>query len=78
MPDYPMPLITNLSERLKRHPKRVVFPEGADERILQAARMFATQNLGIPILLGDRAEIKNAAALDINLSYSHHRATPQQ
>ena len=65
-----MPLITNLSERLKRHPKRVVFPEGADERILQAARMFAAQQLGIPILLGDRAEIKkNAAALNINLEH---------
>jgi len=35
-----MPLISKLSERIERHPKRVVFPEGADVRILQAARKF--------------------------------------
>lgn len=65
-----MPLITKLSERLKRHPKRVVFPEGSDPRILQAARQFATRELGIPILLGDRAKIKaNAERLDISLDH---------
>lgn len=63
-----MPLIAKLTERLKRHPKRVVFPEGSDPRILQAARKFATRELGIPILLGDRAKIKsNAEKLDISL-----------
>lgn len=63
-----MPLIAKLAERLKRHPKRVVFPEGTDPRILQAARKFATRNLGIPMLLGDRATIKaNAEKLDISL-----------
>ena len=65
-----MPLIAKLAERLKRHPKRVVFPEGADPRILQAARKFATRGLGIPILLGDRAQIKsNAEKLDISLEH---------
>lgn len=63
-----MPLIAKLAERLKRHPKRVVFPEGSDARILQAARKFATRGLGVPILLGDRATIKaNAEKLDISL-----------
>jgi len=63
-----MPLIAKLTERLKRHPKRIVFPEGSDPRILQAARKFATRDLGIPILLGDRAKIKsNAEKLDISL-----------
>ncbi|MEM8867802.1 MAG: phosphate acyltransferase [Verrucomicrobiota bacterium] len=65
-----MPLISKLSERLKRHPKRVVFPEGSDPRILQAARKFATRGLGIPILLGDRTVIKdNAEKLDISLEH---------
>ncbi|MGJ8650643.1 MAG: phosphate acyltransferase [Opitutaceae bacterium] len=65
-----MPLIAKLAERLKRHPKRVVFPEGSDPRILQAARKFATRGLGIPILIGDRAKIKeNAEKLDINLEH---------
>ena len=63
-----MPLISKLTERLKRHPKRIVFPEGSDPRILQAARKFATRGLGIPILLGDRAKIKsNAEKLNISL-----------
>jgi phosphate acetyltransferase len=63
-----MSLIEALAERLTRHPKRVVFPEGADPRILQAARQFATRKLGVPILLGDRALIKeNAARLDLRL-----------
>jgi len=65
-----MPLISKLSERLKRHPKRVVFPEGSDARILQAARKFATRKLGVPILLGDRAKIKtHAEQLDISLDH---------
>lgn len=63
-----MPLIPKLIERLQRHPKRVVFPEGSDPRILQAARQWVTRRMGVPILLGDRAAIKDAAArLDINL-----------
>ena len=63
-----MALIDKLSEKLARHPKRVVFPEGSDPRIIQAARSFATKRLGAPILLGDRAEIKSRAErLDIRL-----------
>ena len=63
-----MSLINNLCARLVRHPKRVVFPEGNDARILQAARKFASKNLGTPILLGNRLDIKNTAdRLDIKL-----------
>lgn len=65
-----MPLIAKLTERLKRHPKRVVFPEGSDPRILQAARKFAARGLGIPILLGERRTIKsNAEQLDVSLEH---------
>ena len=56
-----MSLIDNLSQRLKHHPKRVVFPEGTDPRILQTARKFADLKLGIPILLGDLSKIRQAA-----------------
>jgi len=63
-----MALIQKLIEKLQRHPKRIVFPEGADPRILQAARQFTTRRMGVPILLGDRTRIKeNAAKLDISL-----------
>ncbi len=63
-----MSLIEKLSAKLQRHPKRVVFAEGADPRILQAARLFTARKMGVPILLGDRTAIKNTAArLDVNL-----------
>jgi len=63
-----MPIIPQLTDRLQRHPKRVVFAEGNDPRILQAARQWVTRRMGAPILLGDRALIKNSAArLDVNL-----------
>ncbi|NBR43145.1 MAG: phosphate acetyltransferase, partial [Verrucomicrobia bacterium] len=63
-----MSLISRLSARLQNHPKRIVFPEGADPRVIQAARQFATKKLGVPILIGDRQRIKvNAARLNIRL-----------
>ncbi len=63
-----MPIIPQLVAKLQRHPKRVVFAEGNDPRILQAARQWVTRRMGVPILLGDRGLIKNSAMrLDINL-----------
>lgn len=63
-----MPLVPKLTAKLQRHPKRIVFPEGGDARIVQAARQWVTRRMGVPILLGDRTEIKNhAARLDIKL-----------
>ena len=63
-----MRFIGNVIEKLQRHPKRVVFPEGAEPRILQAARQFYALRLGVPILLGDADEVRKAAeALKISL-----------
>jgi phosphate acetyltransferase len=60
--------IGGVIEKLQRHPKRIVFPEGAEPRVLQAARQFYSLRLGVPILLGDRDRIKGeAAALNISL-----------
>src|SRR6478672_4830288 len=56
-----MRFIGHLIEKLQRHPKRIVFPEGTEPRILQAARQFYSLRLGAPILLGDRTTIKTAA-----------------
>ncbi len=63
-----MPLLPRLLSKLERHPKRVVFPEGTDQRILQAARQWVTRGLGVPVLLGNRTAIKRLAGrLDVNL-----------
>ena len=63
-----MRFIGSVIEKLQRHPKRIVFPEGTEPRVLQAARQFHSLQLGVPILLGDRARITEAAdALNISL-----------
>ncbi len=62
-----MRFIGGVIEKLQRHPKRIAFPEGTEPRILQAARQFYSLRLGVPILLGDRTKIKEAAEL-LNVS----------
>jgi phosphate acetyltransferase len=63
-----MRFIGSVIEKLQRHPKRIVFPEGVEPRVLQAARQFFSLRLGAPILLGDRTRIKETAeALNISL-----------
>lgn len=62
-----MRFIGSIIEKLQRHPKRLVFPEGAEPRVLQAARQFYSLRLGAPILLGDRTKIK-AVAQDLNIA----------
>jgi phosphate acetyltransferase len=56
-----MRFIGNVIEKLQRHPKRVVFPEGTEPRILQAARQFQALRLGAPIVLGDPARVQEVA-----------------
>ena len=62
-----MRFIGTVIEKLQRHPKRIVFPEGSEPRVLQAARQFYSLRLGVPILLGNRAKIKEAAE-NLNVS----------
>ncbi len=56
-----MRFIGSIIEKLQRHPKRLVFPEGEEPRVLQAARQYYSLRLGAPIVLGDRTEIKRIA-----------------
>ena len=56
-----MRFIGSVIEKLQRHPKRVVFPEGEEPRILQAARQFYALRLGAPIVLGTPEKIKAIA-----------------
>ena len=62
-----MRFIGNIIEKMQRHPKRVVFPEGEEPRILQAARQFQALRLGAPIVLGEPARIR-AVADDLKIS----------
>ena len=56
-----MNLIENCKQRVKRNPKRVVFPDSKDERILKAARFLNDEKLAVPILIGGAFEIRDIA-----------------
>jgi phosphotransacetylase len=70
-PIFPMPDSTpadhnkvtrHLIEQLQSHPKRVVFTEGEDIRVIQAAARMVALEAVAPILLGDVARIRALAA----------------
>lgn len=65
-----MSFIDSVFEKLKRHPKRVVFPDGDDPRVLRAAQMFYENGLGVPVLLG-RREVIERVALTEKASLDH-------
>ena len=50
-----------LIDVLKKNPKKIVFTEGSDPRILEAASRLLASNFLHPILVGDEAEIDKAA-----------------
>lgn len=56
-----MKFIDTVFQKLKRHPKRIVFPEGAEARVLRAAARFVKLQLGAPIVLGGKDEIERVA-----------------
>ena len=56
-----MPFIESVFRRLRRHPKRIVFPEGEDPRVIRAGRLYYELGLGVPILLGRRPAIEKLA-----------------
>lgn len=56
-----MPLLEYIFQRLRRHPKRIVFPEGENPCVLHAGRRFYELGLGVPILLGRKSVIKEIA-----------------
>lgn len=56
-----MKFIESVFQKLKRHPKRIVFPEGTEPRILLAAEQFVKLQLGPAIVLGKRAEVEKVA-----------------
>ena len=47
-----------LIDRAKLEDKRIVFPEGAQPKILRAARQLAEDGICTPVLLGDSREIE--------------------
>ena len=51
-----------LLEQLRHHPKRVVFTEGEDLRVIRAAARLVEEEVVAPILLGNKERIRALAA----------------
>ena len=67
-----MAFINSVFTKLARHPKRIVFPEGTDERIVRAAGEYVQRKLGPAILIGKRNEIAEVArAIGVGLVRIH-------
>ncbi|MBM7570507.1 phosphate acetyltransferase [Aquibacillus albus] len=54
-------LFGKLKASLKENGRRIVFPEGLDERILTAASLLGTEGILVPVLVGDEEKIKQKA-----------------
>lgn len=64
------PFTDTLLATLKRHPKRIVFPEGEDLRVIRVAARLVREEAVAPILVGDRERItKLAADNDVDMKY---------
>lgn len=46
---------------MRRHPKRIVFPDGELPEVIRAGALFYQRELGVPVLLGRREVIENVA-----------------
>jgi phosphate acetyltransferase len=56
-----MDIVTSFKAAARERPRRVVLPEGEDERILRAALILARERLALPLLLGAEARIRETA-----------------
>ena len=62
-------LMRGVINRASSGPKRVVYPEGEEPKILRAASIAVDEGIAHPILLGDRAAIERlATAMNISLA----------
>jgi malate dehydrogenase (oxaloacetate-decarboxylating)(NADP+) len=91
MPAYKMQLsarrdpivgtLQRIFQRVRRAPKRVVFAEGEEERMIRAAASFANNKLGTAILIGREETVVGAAeraGIDIRHGIEIHNARLSQ
>lgn len=62
-------LMRGIMMRATQDPKRIVFPEGEEPKIIRAARLLVDEGIAYPILLGNQEAVESvAAAHGISLS----------
>ena len=62
-------LMRQVIHRVSREPKRVLFSDGDDERVLRALPVLIEEKIARPVLIGDEKELRlRAEALEIDLT----------
>jgi phosphate acetyltransferase len=61
-----MSLLEEIKEKAKKHYKRIVLPEGLEERTMKAADIVAGEKIAQPILIGNPEKIRSKAG-ELNL-----------
>jgi malate dehydrogenase (oxaloacetate-decarboxylating)(NADP+) len=55
-------IMRGIISRAVRDPKRVVFPEGEEPKVIRAAQILVDEGIALPVLLGNREAIEATAA----------------
>src|SRR4051794_32297550 len=63
-------IVTHLRERAAGTPKRIVYPEAADPRVLRAAEHLVRSRMAKPVLLG-APQVVQTKAKEIGVSLAH-------
>jgi phosphate acetyltransferase len=63
-------LVTQLRERATKQPKRIVYPEATDPRVLRAAARLVEMRMAKPVLVGPPHDVE-AKAKEIGVGLSH-------
>ncbi|MFZ4578643.1 MAG: NADP-dependent malic enzyme [Myxococcota bacterium] len=70
-------IVRQVIHRVSRRPKRIVFPEAGDDRVLRAIPRILEDHIAVPILLGDADELHaRAKALGVDLGTTEIRPMP--
>src|SRR6185436_18995960 len=54
-------LLRSIINRASRNPKRVVYPEGEEPKVIRAAAQLVDDGIAAPVLLGSRSKIEGIA-----------------
>ena len=63
-----MHMFQNLIDKLKAHPRKIVFTEGTDPRILEASARLLSGTFLTPVLVGNEEEVQAAARRPASIS----------
>jgi len=63
-------ILTHLRERAAKQPRRIVYPEAADPRVLRAASRMVEMRMAKPVLVGSPSEVEKIAG-DLGIKLSH-------